>query len=69
VAVLDGTGDCYQPNHIAQTHVKQCVGITWVRHVYKYTYSPNGGLIHCFVFDSEVNNPCGGGTFEKESCA
>jgi hypothetical protein len=68
-SALAGTGDCYNPNHVQYTHTKQCVGITWVRHVYKYTYSPNGGIVHCYVFDSEINNPCGGGTVERESCA
>jgi len=66
--VQAAASNCYQPDHVPWTHVKQCAGITWVRHVYKYTYSPNQAL-QCYVFDSEVNNPCGSGTFESESCA
>jgi hypothetical protein len=66
---LGGTGDCYQPNHVPYTHTKQCVGITWVKHIYLYDYSPNGGVTICYVFNSEINNPCGGGTKDSESCA
>jgi len=59
---------CFQPNHVQYTHVKQCPSITWVEHIYKYTYSPNGGLRYCYVFDSAVHSPCGDGTYESESC-
>ncbi|MFL6120652.1 hypothetical protein [Actinophytocola sp.] len=59
---------CFQPNHVQYTHTKQCPSITWVQHIYKYTYSPNGGLRYCYVFDSEVHSPCGDGTYESESC-
>lgn len=61
--------NCFQPDHVPYTHVKQCPSIVWVSHSYKYTYSPNGGIVYCYVFDTHVNNPCGSGTYESESCA
>lgn len=67
-AAQQAASNCMVPDHVPWTHTKQCPSVTWVKYWYKYTYSPNGGIVLCYVFDADVNSPCGGGTFERESC-
>ncbi|MGW5717865.1 hypothetical protein ACWEVP_16995 [Amycolatopsis sp. NPDC003865] len=62
---------CASPDPVAQTQSKWCGTANYV-FVYQYTYSPNGGIVRCYVFDETIyNGPCGGVTYigRKEACA
>ncbi|MEV0072245.1 MULTISPECIES: hypothetical protein [unclassified Amycolatopsis] len=62
---------CSTPDPIPRTQSKWCNLANFV-FAYEYDYSPNGGIVYCYVFDLTVYNaPCGGTVHvgEKEACA
>lgn len=59
---------CVQPDPVAFSHNKMC-GAGLQRFIYLHNYSPNGGLIRCYVFD-HISMACGFPHYagRKEAC-
>jgi hypothetical protein len=60
---------CFAPEHKPYNHSHFCRGVT-VMFEYAYTWSPNGGIVHCYHFNVTVFSACGSGpAAPQDSCA